>query len=44
MIDAMRDLFYTFGKLIEDNAGVVLIIGLFLIIIDLLIKDAHNSR
>lgn len=44
MIDAIRDLFWTFGKLIAHNMDVVLLIACLLIIIGFLIKDAHNSR
>lgn len=44
MINAIRDLFWTFEKLIANNIDVVLIITGLLIIIGFLIKDAHNSR
>ena len=44
MINAIQDLFSTFGKLIANHVDVVLIIAGLLIIIGCLIKDAHNSR
>lgn len=44
MINAIRDLFWTFEKLIANNIDVVLIITGLLIIIGFVIKDAYNSR
>lgn len=44
MINAIRDLFWTFGKLIANNIDVILLIAGILLTISCFIRDAHNSR